>query len=55
MNPENGDLFLTVRNVRAGFTVTLFRAAICAMHFFVRYDINERDDEEIGGTTGIKV
>jgi len=48
-------IFLTVRNVRAGFTVTLFRAAIRAMRFFMRYDTGERNDEEIGGTAGIKV
>lgn len=48
-------IFLTVRNVRAGFAVTLFRAAIRAMRFFMRYDTGERNDEEIGGTAGIKV
>lgn len=48
-------IFLTIRNVRAGFTVTLFRAATRAMRLFMRCGSDEQNDEEIGGTAGIKI
>lgn len=55
VTPDRTAIFLTVRNVRAGFMVTLFRATTRAMRLFMRYGTGERNDEEIGGTAGIKV
>lgn len=49
--------YLPVTSDRAAifFTVCNVRAATRAMGFFMRCDTDERNDEEIGGTAGIKV